>query len=305
MSRSLLASAVFVAVAALLGVFAWTAWHALADLPAPDRNVVATAPGARDAASAGDPGRRSHAPAAADEAQRAARAHPSTETSGANTLSDSASDPREEGGNAPSGGAAREDAGRVRYLNASGIVSPVPDGPLTRLPTPVEPAPQPPPTPERYRLVIVESAGMIDARSLRIRLAGVEAPGADATCTAPDGRLWPCGRRARTALRRLVRRRAIDCMDETALQEADAGASAAGDVGQADAGADEGRRDAAGDVGGKSLVVSRCRVGKVDLSRWLVEQGWAEPAAGANDELRILHAAAREAGRGLYAPAPR
>lgn len=173
---------------------------------------------------------------------------------------------------------------RVRYVEEEGVVSMRPDGPLLRAPSPEPPAPDAPapPEPELYNLVIIESAALIDARTRRFRLAHVEAPAADERCTGSGGRTWPCGRRARTALRRLVQRRAIACDPLT----------------------DEGTPAPNEPPPDGEPVVAQCSVGGTDLSRWLVENGWAEPTADAPEEWAALHAAARAEGRGLFADDP-
>lgn len=187
----------------------------------------------------------------------------------------------------------------VRYVEKAGIASPRPEGPLTRDDTPNVPSAQarsaaagaassqsdqptlpPEPASQLYKLVVIESASTIDARTRTIKLAHIDAPDVDAACARPDGRAWPCGARARTALRRLVRRRALDCFE----------------IG--DAPADDGP-DAPEDDG---PMVATCKAGTTDLSSWLVEQGWATPSDDAPDAYRALHAEAKEAGRGMFAP---
>jgi len=174
--------------------------------------------------------------------------------------------------------AGAQDNGSVRFINENGIVSILVDGPLERAPPRAEPEkPAPPPREARdvHRLVVIESAGLIDARSHHIRLAHIEAPSAETRCERPDGVAWPCGMRARTALRRLVRRRAIECLP---VKEGE-------DPKQA-----------------PPVRTAVCEVAGTDLSRWLIENGWAEPAGTAPDRWRDLHARAVEERRGLYAP---
>lgn len=163
-----------------------------------------------------------------------------------------------------------ETSADVRSVDRDGIVGPRIEGPLVRAPSTVELPPPAAPEPERYKLVVIESAGVINARSHRIALAGIKAPEADETCKNASGGNWPCGARARTALRRLVRRRAVECLE-------------------------------LGEVVSKEPVrPARCSVGPVDLSEWLVEQGWAQPSKDAPDAFASLHASAVAEGRGLY-----
>ncbi|MBJ3776352.1 hypothetical protein [Acuticoccus mangrovi] len=173
----------------------------------------------------------------------------------------------------------------IRYVEENGIASPRPTGPLVRDTRPIEP-PEPeaprPPQPERYRLVVVESAGLIDARTHFIKLAHIEAPAADASCSHADGAKWPCGRRARTALRRLVRRRAIDCLDLAAVAAQQAGKPLPAPTRE-------------------ETRAETCTVAGTDLAEWLVEQGWATPTADAPEGWQAMHRTAVEEERGLYA----
>ena len=172
----------------------------------------------------------------------------------------------------------------VRYVEGAGIAAARPTGPLVRAESQ---APEPPPAeeptfattaeqagerPNQYKLVIIQSAGEIDVREHMIRLAHIEAPGADEVCTAEAGRQWPCGARARTALRRLVRRRAIDCFEDT--ENAVPGAPLPAD----------------------------CEVAGINLSEWLVEYGWARPAADAPRKFEQLYNTAQVNKRGLFQP---
>ncbi len=187
---------------------------------------------------------------------------------------------------APAEPAPGTEGSRVRFVEEDGIVGVRIEGPLERAPATEPtvlpgqtPAPGPgaaPPVdePDVYRLVVIESAGVIDARTHKIRLAHVTAPVETATCTQPGGKVWPCGMRARTAMRRLIRRRSIECFD---LKPVDPEAK---------------------------IRPATCEVGGTDLAAWLVEQGWAEPDDTAPDAWRELNAAAKSAGKGIYADKP-
>ena len=78
-----------------------------------------------------------------------------------------------------------------------------------------------------------------------IRLNGIVASKADAQCHDKQGKNWPCGAAAKTALRRLVRARAVVCD----LPE----------------------------PGEQKSFTARCAVSGTDLSTWMVRQGWAKP----------------------------
>lgn len=158
----------------------------------------------------------------------------------------------------------------VRYVEQAGIVSPRPDGPLVREEVTVELPPPPEPEPTLHQLVVIESAGIVNVRSHRLKLAHIEAPAADETCPSEAGGSWPCGTRARTALRRLVRRRALECLE----------------LGE--------------EVSDDPVREARCTVAGTNLAEWLLEMGWARPDADAPEAYRTLHQAAVENGRGLF-----
>jgi len=177
--------------------------------------------------------------------------------------------------------AAQEPERRLRFIEKNGVVSVLPDAPLVREEPPERSAPdttEDGPEPDIHRLVVIEGGGIINARDTQLKLAHVDPPEADRMCKSETTGRWPCGRRARTALRRLVRRRAIAC------QPVDPGAPPDQDAPPTEA---------------------RCTVAGTDLSRWLVEHGWAPPSDSAPDAWTGLHEAARAEGRGLYTDAGR
>lgn len=136
-----------------------------------------------------------------------------------------------------------------------------------------------PSAPQHLSRVIVEDAGHLRAgpgTGRRIALAGIAAPAAGETCTAADGSRWPCGARARTALRNLIRMRPLDC---TAVTAADGGTAMACRI-----------APRAGEDG----------PGGPDLALWLVGNGWARAVSA---ELSAHEDEARRAGRGLWADA--
>lgn len=170
------------------------------------------------------------------------------------------------------------DENDVRYVDGDGIVAARVGGELVRLPAKLEygPPPQPPRAPDGYKLPVVDSAGVIDVRSHKIHLDHIKPPSADLECTTASGVAWPCGRRARTAMRRLVRRRTIECLDEE-IEQTDDG----------------------------EVRIAVCTVGGLDMSRWLVEQGWAVPTDDAPDDYRTAHLTAQNLQRGLFNNNPR
>lgn len=166
---------------------------------------------------------------------------------------------------APSGEIVERD---VRDVTPSGMTAgPAVTGALVRIappPKPPEPEPVLPARMERLFRPMIPAAGIVVSRDRQIRLAGIEAPEADAMC-GEGTRAWPCGRMARAALRRFVRARAVEC-------EVPAGAADIPDP-------------------------ARCQVAGADLSEWLVAQGWATRAG---DEYAEVETAARDGKRGLW-----
>jgi endonuclease YncB( thermonuclease family) len=103
----------------------------------------------------------------------------------------------------------------------------------------------PQPATKTYYRVTVRDGGTIEAGSIVIRLAGLTARAADATCQEGRGKTWPCGTAAKAALARLIRGRAVTCNVPGS--------------------------------GEHNIMDARCSVGDTDLSAWMVRQGWAEP----------------------------
>ena len=104
---------------------------------------------------------------------------------------------------------------------------------------------QPKLTKKIYYRVIVSDSGTLEAGDVVIRLNGIVASKPDAQCHDKQGKNWPCGAAAKTALRRLVRARAVVCD----LPE----------------------------PGEQKSFTARCAVSGTDLSTWMVRQGWAKP----------------------------
>ena len=104
---------------------------------------------------------------------------------------------------------------------------------------------QPKLTKKIYYQVIVSDSGTLEAGDVVIRLNGIVASKADAQCHDKQGKNWSCGAAAKTALRRLVRARAVVCD----LPE----------------------------PGEQKSFTARCAVSGTDLSIWMVRQGWAKP----------------------------
>jgi endonuclease YncB( thermonuclease family) len=123
------------------------------------------------------------------------------------------------------------------------------------------------PVPKLLYRVEVRDAGTLVAGGMVITLAGISARTAEAQCADKNGKSWPCGAAARTALARLIQTRAVSCLQPP---------------------------------GDKKEFAARCSVGGTDLSSWLVEQGWAEPRHEAEASLLKAAEAARQNHLGLW-----
>ncbi|MEW5424924.1 thermonuclease family protein [Amorphus sp. 3PC139-8] len=177
----------------------------------------------------------------------------------------------------------------VRDVSSNRITrSPERVAPLQRLPSAVELPPPLPPKPVRYYLVVVEDALTLDAQGTPLKIAQVDGPSTFDTCQEGSPVQWSCDIRARTALRKLVGARAIECLalDEKVARTLEA-ASEANETAKLDEPADV-----------------TCTVGATDIASWLVSQGWAKPAEDAPDRLKVLSWIAQGQKRGLWQPPP-
>jgi endonuclease YncB( thermonuclease family) len=122
-------------------------------------------------------------------------------------------------------------------------------------------------TAKRYFRVKVRDGGTLQAGKVVIRLSGIAARGADATCKDTHGKSWPCGAAAKAALTRLIHSRAVTCT----LPKG----------------------------GEHNIFDASCAVGGTDLSTWLVRQGWATPK-GSKAALAKAAEAAKSEKLGLW-----
>ena len=114
----------------------------------------------------------------------------------------------------------------------------------------------------------MRDGGTLQAGKVVIRLSGIAAREADATCKDGNGKSWPCGAAAKTALTRLIRARAVSC----ALPKG----------------------------GEHNIFEASCEVAGTDLSTWLVRQGWATPKGPNDAALAEAAAAAKSEKLGLW-----
>lgn len=120
-----------------------------------------------------------------------------------------------------------------------------------------------------YRPVATGSASF-DSMGYKLAIAGTESIGPDENCTT-GSIVWPCGTRARTAVRMWLRGRALTCKPPPKNKDA--------------------------------VAVVECSLGKQDVGAWLVSNGWARAAA--DGPYTKAEARARDAGMGIFGLPPR
>jgi len=131
-----------------------------------------------------------------------------------------------------------------------------------------ETVPKPVLKPKLYYRVVVRDAGTLKAEGALITLDGIQVHEADDQCKDSKGRAWACGARARAALTRLIRGRAVSCKVPSS--------------------------------GKQTTLTARCSVGGIDLSVWMLSQGWAQPTAQAKPKLAAAADEARKKKVGLW-----
>ena len=126
-----------------------------------------------------------------------------------------------------------------------------------------------PPVPTKlYYRVTVHDAGTLQSGGTTIRLAGITARDADASCKDKKGRSWRCGAAGRSALAHLIHGRAVSCELPKSGRPKD--------------------------------FPARCNVAGSDLSTWVVREGWAVPADPPEPALAEAADAAKKDGAGLW-----
>lgn len=116
----------------------------------------------------------------------------------------------------------------------------------------------------------VESAGILSFGKRRVQIANVIETPVDKSCGS-EGKQWPCGMLAKTALRLYLRNRTIDC-------------------------------DLASDAW-EDMTRAACRLGQQDIGAWLVDNGWA--AAQPGSPLAAAGEKAKQAKEGIHGEDPR
>ncbi len=132
--------------------------------------------------------------------------------------------------------------------------------------------PLPPPKVDNSRIhrPVAEAAGRILGQGLLVEVAGVDIVEPEEICLDPDGFEWPCGMRARTAFRGLLRGRAVSCDVPPDYEEPE--------------------------------IATQCSLGALDLGRWLVANGWGRAAPGG--PYADMEQSAREAEKGIFGFGP-
>lgn len=124
---------------------------------------------------------------------------------------------------------------------------------------------------ERVKVVLLPrpesvAAGLIAFGPRNLKLADIATTDRMRMCQTAKGGDWPCGMVARTQQRLFLRNRTIACETDSADW--------------------------------KGMIEARCRVGELDIAKWLAENGWAEAPAGS--PLAALTDKARTERRGLF-----
>lgn len=158
--------------------------------------------------------------------------------------------------------------GAVRIIGGPGIgPGPAPGGALEREAVP--PAPHEAARWRRFPRVVIVEPGLLDAGKRKLRLAGIVAPEPDQSCRRAAGTPeLSCTQLSVQALRQRVRALGVEC--QVSVDDP------------------------------SDPVVAPCRIGKTDLSLWLIEQGWAHAAADAPDAYQDAAAKARCSRAGLW-----
>ena len=123
---------------------------------------------------------------------------------------------------------------------------------------------------ERTAQVDVLQAGLIELDGEVHSLFGIDAPSVGQTCRNAASGLWACGTDARQAVARFVDGRNVVCEPVVAAVEAEP-------------------------------AVSRCMADGVDVSQWVVANGWAVADTDVDNALVPSQMEARTARKGLWA----
>jgi len=146
-----------------------------------------------------------------------------------------------------------------------------PRGPLSELALALPPKPVPP---DKWKGTLLHRAvatasATFESMGYKVLIAGTDGVAADETCTY-EGTEWDCGARARAAVRRWVRGRALSCIVPPEPE--------------------------------RTALVAACKLGNQDVGAWLVSMGWARAVPdGPYVEAEKI---ARREEMGIFGPAP-
>lgn len=162
-------------------------------------------------------------------------------------------------------------AGEIRIIGGPGITPPpraaMPPERIEPRPAPAKPAA---PIVMRRAAASVERPERLRIGRLVVHVDGVDGPSPEEDCTDPDGTTWPCGARARAAIAGLIRLNGLVCPLPSDLRSGE--------------------------------IEAACRLGGIDYGARVVAAGWAR--ARVEGPFADEERAARDAGRGIWGPAP-
>ncbi|MTI18793.1 hypothetical protein E1162_16220 [Rhodobacteraceae bacterium RKSG542] len=105
-------------------------------------------------------------------------------------------------------------------------------------------------------------------KNKRYRLINAEPLTIEETCKSYMGGQWPCGMRARTALRAFLLQMAISCSKTDSPTDAH--------------------------------IYVRCKRGEQDVTEWLLSQGWAHASESAPLKVKLLSKVAKDGQKGIW-----
>jgi endonuclease YncB( thermonuclease family) len=146
-----------------------------------------------------------------------------------------------------------------------------PRGPLSELALALPPKPVPP---DQWKGTLLHRAlatasATFESMGYKVAIAGTESVAPDETCVY-EGEEWACGSRARAAVRRWLRGRALSCILPPDPE--------------------------------RTMLVAPCKLGKQDVGAWLVSMGWARATPGG--PYVEAEAAARHGLMGIFGKPP-
>ncbi|MDD7911138.1 MULTISPECIES: thermonuclease family protein [Pseudovibrio] len=158
----------------------------------------------------------------------------------------------------------------LRAITGNGITPPPPvTGPLKRIAAAEKPVEEVE-IPEEMTIFrpVIEDGATFLFKNNRYRLRYVKPLAVDETCESWLGGTWPCGMRARTALRAFLLQVAMTCRD---FEQAESGP-----------------------------IAATCNRGPIDVAHWIVQNGWAHVTDDAPLDLKMKAKAAEQERKGIW-----